>query len=135
VLLQRHVDRNRFIIYSIVRTFFSVRKPLLKERKIETMNHLPSWWVWIPRLVAVPLPIGFMLIALIHKDRLSFNEIELLLLLALPFSFAFWWGVRLIFVAVDKQIGQISGLCANCGYDLHGATGPCPECGKPATNK
>ncbi len=27
------------------------------------------------------------------------------------------------------------GLCVHCGYDRHGASGPCPECGTPTPRR
>ncbi len=38
---------------------------------------------------------------------------------------AAWWGLHSWRVHRRRR----AGLCLKCGYDLHGARGPCPECG------
>ncbi len=118
------------------RTYTCACRAVRPERKIKVMTFLPSWWVWIPRLMAFLLPLGFLLIALMHKGSLSLHELHLLLLFSIPFSLTVSWGVNRFFVLVDKKIGEAFGCCENCGYHLHGASGPCPECGEqPATKK
>lgn len=62
-------------------------------------------------------------------DRLRVSSIDLTLPLW-PFmtgslAAAVWgWGVR-------RRERRAAPFCTRCGYDLTGATGVCPECGRP----
>jgi len=48
-------------------------------------------------------------------------------LLAGPVALAVYRGVR-------RGRGALEGRCDDCGYDLAGLTGPCPECGKEGSS-
>jgi hypothetical protein len=51
-------------------------------------------------------------------------------LLAALFTIAPVWSAYLAFQEKEREERIIRGLCRHCGYDLRGAGGICPECGK-----